>query len=171
MVSVHLGPFHAEVCALGLEFVTSALAKYPESLAPLLHAKLRLAARRLARAAAIDELLALDVMARIVGAQSWPLVDLQLGAAQRAADATQSTGWLNAFTPVAVLLCEPVAGVALNMVAARSFEALSRSMARHSTQRLQLVRDGVCARFCGCDCWDDAVYGTGPSSAWLPTTI
>jgi hypothetical protein len=172
MVSTHSGPFHDEVNALRLDFVVSALMNCPESLAPLLHAKLRLAARRLARVAKLDEQVALDVMARVVGAVSWPALDKQLRAVHSTAtEATDPTRWLNPFTPAAVLLCEPVAGVALDAGTAQRFEALARSIARQSMQRLQDVRDGVCARFCGCDSWDDAVYGAGPTPTWRPTNL
>jgi hypothetical protein len=171
MSSVHPGTFRAEASALGLDFVVSALENCPESLAPLLHAKLRLAARRLARVGKVDEHVALDVMARVVGAVSWPVLDLQLGAAHLATETPDPARWLNQYTPVVVLLCEPVTGVALDAVTVRSFEALARVIAQQSMQCLRDVLDGVCARFCGCDAWDDAAHGAKPAPTWRPTNF
>jgi hypothetical protein len=174
MPSVHPGTFRAEASALGLDFVVSALTNCPESLAPLLHAKLRLAARRLARATKMDEHAALDVMARVVSARSWPVLDLQLGAvplATESAESAESTAWLNPFTPAVVLLCEPVTGVALDSAVVRSFEALARAIGQQSMQRWRDVLDGVCARFCGCDAWEDAVHGARPGPSWRPTNF
>jgi hypothetical protein len=171
MSSVHPGSFRAEASALGLDFVVSALEKCPDSLAPLLHAKLRLAARRLARITKIDEHVALDVMARVVGVVSWPVLDLQLGAVRPATETTDPARWLNQYSPVVVLLCDPVTGVALDAATVRSFEVLARAMAQQSMQRLRDVLDGVCARFCGCDAWDDAVRGAKPAPSWQPTNF
>jgi hypothetical protein len=171
MSSVHPGSFRAEASALGLDFVVSALENCPESLAPLLHAKLRLAGRRLARVSKIDEHVALDIMARVVGAISWPVLELHLGAMRGAPGTSDPAPWLNPYTPVVVLLCEPVTGVALDAVTVRSFEALARAMAQQSMQRLRDVLDGVCARFSGCDAWEDAVRGAKPAPSWQPTNF
>jgi hypothetical protein len=162
--------FDAAAYELGLDFVVSASRSCPKELAELLHGKFRLAARRLARVGHLEDAAAQDALAHTVGFDSWATLDRHLIQVPTVSDSSAALRWREALTRSVVLLSEPPCGVALPLALASRFETFAQSLAAEARQPVQLLLDGVCARFCACTAWSDARCGDSPSPGWQPTS-
>jgi hypothetical protein len=150
--------------------VISASRTCPQELAELLHGKFRLAARRLARVGHLDDCAAHEALAHTVGFDSWAILDRHLAQVPTLAESSAAIRWREALTPSVVLLSEPPCGVALQPELAARFETFAYTLAVEAKQPVQLLLDGICARFCACTAWSDARCGDSPSPGWQPTS-
>ena len=161
--------FDVLALSLGLAFVVNAASNCPGDLARLLTAKVKMAARRLARVSHGDEASAYDAVAGAIGFASGAALDAHLARGPDALSGRMADDWRQALAPCVVLLAEPPAGHPLSDEHVDAFERFAQALSARTGLTTATLLDEVCARACFCTRWSDARLGHTPSPDWVPT--
>lgn len=161
--------FDVLALSLGLAFVVNAASNCPGDLGRLLKAKVKMAARRLARVSHGDETTAYDAVAQAIGFESGAALDRHLARGPDATSGRMANDWRESLAPCVVLLAEPPAGHPLSDEHVDAFERFAQALSRHTGVTIATILDEVCARACFCTRWSDARQGHLPSPDWAPT--
>jgi hypothetical protein len=161
--------FDVLALSLGLAFVVNAASSCPGDLGRLLKAKVKMAARRLARVSHGDEAAAYDAVAQAIGFESGAALDQHLARGPDAASGRMADDWRESLAPCVVLLAEPPAGQPLSDEHVNAFERFAKALSQRSGVTTAAILDAVCARACFCTHWSDARQGQSPSPDWAAT--
>ncbi len=161
--------FDVLALSLGLAFVVNAASSCPGDLGRLLQAKVKMAARRVARVSHGDEAAAYDAVAQALGFDSGAALDHHLARGPDALSGRMADDWRESLAPCVVLLAEPPAGQPLSDEHVDAFERFAQALARQTGVTTTTILDEVCARACFCTRWSDARQGHSPSADWAPT--
>jgi hypothetical protein len=161
--------FDVLALSLGLAFVVNAASSCPGDLGRLLRAKVKMAARRLARVSHGDEATACDSVAQAIGFDSGAALDHHLARGPDALSGRMADDWRESLAYGVVLLAEPPVGQPLSDEHVHAFERFAQALSRRSGVTMATILDEVCARACFCTRWSDARQGHSPSPDWVPT--
>jgi hypothetical protein len=162
--------FDVLALSLGLAFVVNAASSCPGDLGRLLQAKVKMAARRLARVSQGDEARAYEAVACALGFASGAALDRHLALGPDAPSGRLADDWRESLAPGVVLLAEPPTGQPLSDEHVAAFERFADALAHQTGLDRSTLLDAVCARACYCTRWSDALQGHSPSPDWAATT-
>lgn len=118
-----------------------------------LEARIKFAAKLLAKAADIPHSRALDVMAQALRFPSWHHLSAHLGRAADFAPGPLPAGWLDALSSAVVLMASAEADVTMPSAQLDAFEALGETLAMLTDAPKQKVLDEVSAGLCAGRSW------------------
>lgn len=125
----------------------------PSEQAERLEARIKFAAKLLAKAADIPHSRALDTMAQALRFPSWHQLSAHLGRAADFAPGPLPTGWLDALSTAVLLAARTEADVTMPSAQLDAFEALGETLAMLTDAPKQKVLDEVSAALCAGRNW------------------
>lgn len=139
----------------------------PAEQAELLQARIKFAAKLLAKAADISHSSALDAMAQALRFPSWHHLSAHLGRAADVAPGPLPAGWLDALSTAVVLTARAETEVTMPSAQLDAFEALGETLAMLTDAPKQKVLDQVSAGLCAGRSWRE-VRQRSPLDASAP---
>jgi hypothetical protein len=143
---------------LDLSFSVTLLRDKPAELARLLGERSKLAAKYLAKSAAIQHSAALEAIAQAVRFPNWHQLSAHLGRATAAPDDGRLPAtWPDALCGALHLLAESHREIAMPKVQLLAYEGFAQTLAMLTDTNAQDVLDGVCAALCAERSWSDVL--------------
>ena len=158
MSSLHTTPaptsYEATVRDLGLSFTVVLLRDKPAELAKLLDERIKLATKRLAKAAAIQHSASLEAVAQAVRFQNWHQLSAHLRSATTASDEGRLPAtWPDTLSGALFLLAEAERELAMPAAQLTAYEFFAQTLAMLTDSCVQGVLDDVCAALCAGKTW------------------
>jgi hypothetical protein len=147
-------PYEAAVHELDLSFNVILLRDRPAELARLLDERIKLAAKYVGKAAAIQHSKALEAVAQAVRFPSWHQLSAHLGRGTAGGDGGRLlASWPDALSSALLLLADVERELAMPEVQLQAYERFAHTLAMLTDSSVQGVLDGVCASLCAGKTW------------------